>query len=168
MVKPFRLGVLAASGCGALCILLVGGCSSPTTSLAGGAALETDPQDPFGWSSRVDQESEGDLGPLVASCKQRSDQVVEQFQDFEQTCRLMANGLALKFERYYLDGNKRVVAISGMHPNPDTYQQLKGLLKNQGGVAQYAGVCIRLGNNTLPELTVSSKDHCEQLNLGLL
>lgn len=104
---------------------------------------------------------------MVSTCQQGSD-LVEQFQNFAEPCRLMAKGLTLKFERYYLDGNKRVVAISGMHPDLDTYRQLKGLMKDQTGVAQYAGVCIRLGNNSLPELTVTSKDHCEQLNLGLI
>ena len=74
----------------------------------------------------------------------------------------------LKFDRYYLDANKRVVAISGMHPDLDTFERLQGFMKDQAGVAQYADVYIRLGNNSLPELTVTSKDHCEQLNLGLL
>jgi hypothetical protein len=166
-VKPFLPKVLAASSCSALIILLISGCSSPRASQAGGSALESDPQDPFGWSTRIDQGSKGDLGPMVSTCQQGSD-LVEQFQNFAEPCRLMAKGLTLKFERYYLDGNKRVVAISGMHPDLDTYRQLKGLMKDQTGVAQYAGVCIRLGNNSLPELTVTSKDHCEQLNLGLI
>jgi hypothetical protein len=166
-VKPIRFEALAASSCAALSILLLSGCSSQTASLAGGSALETDPLDPFGWSTRVDQESKGDLGPMVATCQQESD-LVDQFQDFAQPCRLIAQGLTLKFDRYYLDRDKRVVAISGMHPDLDTYERLKGLMKDQSGVAQYADVCVRLGNNSLPELTVTSKDHCEQLNLGLL
>ena len=110
-MKPFLPKVLAASSCSALIILLISGCSSPRASQAGGSALESDPQDPFGWSTRIDQGSNGDLGPMVSTCQQESD-LVEQFQNFAEPCRLMAKGLPLKFERYYLDGNKRVVAIS--------------------------------------------------------
>jgi len=148
-------------------MLLTTGCSPQSPSQARGSALETDPLDPFGWSQQVDQAPSEDLSPLVASCKQES-HLIDQFQRFAQPCLLTAKGLDLKFDRYYLDANKRVVAISGMHPDLDTFERLQGLLKDQAGVAQYADVCIRLGNNSLPELTITSKDHCEQLNLGLL
>ena len=91
-----------------------------------------------------------------------------RFETFAQPCTLKTQELTLKFDRYLLDANKRVVAISGMHPDLGTFEQLRALMNNQSGVAQYAAVCIRLGNNSLPELTVTSKDHCEQLNLDLL
>jgi hypothetical protein len=41
-------------------------------------------------------------------------------------------------------------------------------MNNQSGVVYYADICMRLGNNSLPELTITSKDQCEQLNLGLI
>lgn len=41
-------------------------------------------------------------------------------------------------------------------------------MRNKGDVAQSAHVCIRLGHNTLPERTVTSKEHCKQLNWGLI
>lgn len=148
-------------------MLLSSGCNPQPTSQAQGSAPAVDPLDPFGWSTQVERSPREDLSPLVSDCRQGS-QVVEQFQQFAEPCRLVAQGLPLKFDRYVLDGNKRVVAISGMHPEPDTLERLQAIMNTPGGVAQYAGVCIRLGNNTLPELTIVSKDHCEQLNLGLL
>ena len=167
LVKFTRLRALVILSCAGVVMLWTGGCSPQSPSQARGSALETDPLDPFGWSHQVEQDPSQDLSPLVASCEQPS-QLVDQFQPFAQPCRLTSQGLKLKFDRYYLDANKRVVAISGMHPDLDTFQRLQGLMRDQAGVAQYADVCIRLGNNSLPELTVTSKDHCDQLNLGLI
>lgn len=166
-MKRGHLYRLSLWSCAGLTILLTTACNPQPSSQARGSALETDPLDPFGWSQQVDQAPSQDLTPLVASCNQGS-HLVDQFQRFAQPCRLSVQGMNLKFDRYYLDANKRVVAISGMHPDLDTFERLQGFMKDQAGVAQYADVCIRLGNNSLPELTVTSKDHCEQLNLGLL
>jgi hypothetical protein len=103
----------------------------------------------------------------VAHCRQES-QLNGRFETFAQPCTLKTQDLKLKFDRYQLVANKRVVAINGMHPDLGTIEQLRALMNDQSGVAQYTAVCIRLGNNSLPELTLTSKDHCEQLNPGLL
>jgi hypothetical protein len=166
-VKRRLQNVCAAISSLAIAGLLSTACSPQQQGQGRGSGAVIDPPDPFGWSSRLDQNSGQGLSPLVAHCGQES-QLSGRFETFAQPCTLKTQDLTLKFDRYLLDANKRVVAISGMHPDLVTFEQLRGLMNNQSGVAQYAAVCIRLGNNSLPELTVTSKDHCEQLNLGLL
>jgi len=101
------------------------------------------------WNFGTQPASEATVAEFLCSC------------DLARDCRCAES-------RYLLDPNTRVVAISGMHPDPSTYDTLRGLMNNQSGIVQYANLCIRLGNDSLPELTFTSKNQCEQLNLGLL
>jgi len=151
----------------AIAVVLTTSCSSQPQGLAGGAATVNEPSDPLGWGSKLKRNAGQSLDPLVAHCREGSQQS-GSFETFAQPCTLVAQGIRLKFDRYLLDPNKRVAAISGMHPDPSTYNTLRGLMNNQSGVVEYANLCIRLGNDSLPELTITIKNQCEQLNLGLL
>jgi hypothetical protein len=166
-VKHLLPGALAAVNWLIFVVLLNTACIPQPQGQARGPAPVSEPPDPLGWSSRVDQNPELTLDSLVAHCRQVS-QLNGRFETFAQPCTIEAKGLTLKFDRYLLDTNKRVVAISGMHPDLGTFEKLRGLMNNQSGSVHYADICMRLGNNSLPELTITSKDQCEQLNLGLI
>jgi len=166
-VKQLLPGALAAVNWLTVAVLLNTACSPQPQGQARGPAPVSDPPDPLGWSSKIDQNPEQTLDSLVAHCRQVS-QLSGRFETFAQPGTIEAKGLTLKFDRYLLDANKRVVAISDMHPDVGTFEKLRGLMNNQSGVVQYAHICMRLGNNSLPELTITSTEQCEELNLGLM
>jgi hypothetical protein len=142
------------------------GCSSSPQPTAADAMATQDPPDPFGWSAAVARSPSKDLSMLLAHCP-RQGGFSEQYNPFGKPCQLKMQGITLKFDRYFLDARQRIVAVSGMHPDPETVKTIRALLANQNS-ARYAGVCIRWGHATLPEFTIASKDQCDALSYNII
>jgi len=134
------------------------------------AATAQDSADPFGFGPRIAATAKGDLSALISHCRLTT-RHVEQSNAFATPCFLQSQGLRLKFTDYLLDSDGRIIAIRGMHPELATAQKLRGLVSDSttsGLKGHFDRICVRFGHATMPELTIVSKDQCENLVYGLL
>lgn len=157
-------------------ILLVGialhssGCqpeAGPSLNSGLGASQNAVP-DPFGFGIKISQAPKKDLSLLIRNCQQTTKHQ-NTSNHFKSKCLIESQGIILNFDRYEVDSNDRIVAISGVHAEQALINQLRGQHGLGHGITQsHEMYCIRFGKITLPELTISTKDKCEDLIYGLL
>lgn len=153
---------LVAFGCAAA----LSGCTGPER--AGEATERTAAEvapDPFGLDPAVASSTQADLSRVIAHCPRQPNEIKNQYANFKSPCILDAQGLNLKFDRYFVDDQHRVVAIAGMQADPHKSNMIITKLNGQRGTTlAFARTCIQFGRMTLPELTVASRDKCEALS----